>query len=174
MKSWKVRNTIGATASAALIASGLSVGVKTPAHAGSGESSQEISRVDERSSIKGPEEFFTGTARVDPLFPANETANYSGAYVTFEPGSRSAWHTHPAGQHIVVTSGVGRTGTWDGHIAEIKAGDVIWCPPGVKHWHGAAPHTAMTHMVVTGVRDGKAVVWAEKVTDAQYEGEGAD
>jgi quercetin dioxygenase-like cupin family protein len=134
-------------------------------------SGQSISPAGSRASIKGPEEYFTGDARIDPLFPANETARYSGAYVTFEPGARSAWHTHPAGQHIIVTSGVGRTGTWEGEVEEIKAGDVIWCPPGVKHWHGAAPTTAMTHLVVTGSLDGKAVIWAEKVTDAQYNGD---
>jgi quercetin dioxygenase-like cupin family protein len=133
------------------------------------KASQTISRAGSRASIKGSDEFFTGDARVDPLFPSNDTAQYSGAYVTFEPGARSAWHMHPAGQHIVVTSGVGRTGVWEGKVEEIKAGDVIWCPPGVKHWHGAAPNTAMTHLVVTGMKDGKNVEWMEKVTDAQYD-----
>ena len=135
------------------------------------KTSQTISRSGSRASIKGPDQFFTGDARVDPLFPSNDTASYSGAYVTFEPGARSAWHMHPAGQHIVVTSGVGRTGVWEGKVEEIKAGDVIWCPPGVKHWHGAAPTTAMTHLVVTGMKDGKNVEWMEKVTDAQYNGD---
>jgi quercetin dioxygenase-like cupin family protein len=129
---------------------------------------QTMSRAGSQASIKGPAKFFTGDARIDPLFPANKTAHYSGAYVTFEPGARSAWHLHPAGQHIIVTSGVGRTGVWGGSVQEIKAGDVIWCPPGVKHWHGASPTTAMTHIVITGSLDGKNVVWGEKVTDAQY------
>lgn len=123
-----------------------------------------------QASVKGPEQFFTRDARIDPLFPSNETAHYSGAYVTFEPGARSAWHRHPAGQHIIVTSGVGLTGTADGKIDEIKAGDVIWCPPGVDHWHGAAPTTAMTHLVITGSKDGKNVIWKDKVTDEQYLG----
>jgi quercetin dioxygenase-like cupin family protein len=108
--------------------------------------------------------------RVDPLFPANDSAPFSGAYVTFEPGARSAWHIHPAGQHLLVTAGVGRTGEWEGRVDEIKAGDVIWCPPGIKHWHGAAPTTAMTHIAITGRLDGKSVEWMEKVTDEQYNG----
>lgn len=141
----------------------------TPAAAEGDHRKQVIFRSGEQASVKGPEEFFTGDARVDPLFPSNDTAHYSGAYVTFEPGARSAWHLHPAGQHIVVTSGVGRTGTWGGEITEIKAGDVIWCPPGVKHWHGAGPRTAMTHLVVTGMLNGKNVEWQEKVSDEQYE-----
>jgi quercetin dioxygenase-like cupin family protein len=129
---------------------------------------QTISRMGTRASATGPSEYFTGNVRVDPLFPANDTARYSGAYVTFEPGARSAWHVHPAGQHIVVTSGVGLVGTWGGPVEEVKAGDVIWCPPGIKHWHGASPAVAMTHLVVTGVRDDKAAEWMEKVTDEQY------
>lgn len=140
-------------------------GVAVPSLAADGQS---LVRAGTQASVKAPEQVFTGNVRVDPLFPSNETAHYSGAYVTFEPGARSAWHTHPAGQHIVVVSGVGLTGTADGKVEEIKAGDVIWCPPGVDHWHGASPTVAMTHLVVTGSRDGKNVVWGEKVTDAQY------
>lgn len=130
--------------------------------------SQQISRAGSQSSIRGPADFFTGNARIDPLFPSNSTAQYSGAYVTFEPGARSAWHIHPAGQHIIVTSGVGRTGVWGGPVEVIRAGDVIWCPPGVMHWHGASPSTAMTHIVVTGYLDDRNVEWHEKVTDEQY------
>jgi quercetin dioxygenase-like cupin family protein len=132
--------------------------------------SQTISRAGSQASVKGPAEYFTGNVRVDPLFPANETASFSGAYVTFEPGARSAWHIHPKGQHLIVTAGVGRTGEWEGKVDEIKAGDVIWCPPGVKHWHGASPTTAMTHIAITGRLDGKSVEWMEKVTDDQYNG----
>ncbi len=132
--------------------------------------SQMISRAGSQASIRGPDDWFTGDARIDPLFPSNDTAHYSGAYVTFEPGARSAWHTHPAGQHIIVTSGVGRTAVWGGPVEEIKAGDVVWCPPGVKHWHGAAPTTAMTHIVITGFLGGKNVEWSEKVNDEQYNG----
>ncbi len=131
--------------------------------------SQKITRAGSQPSIKGPADFFTGDARIDPLFPSNSTAQYSGAYVTFEPGARSAWHLHPAGQHIIVTSGVGRTGVWGGPVEVIRAGDVIWCPPGVKHWHGASPTTAMTHIVITGYLDGQNVIWKEKVTDEQYQ-----
>jgi quercetin dioxygenase-like cupin family protein len=102
------------------------------------------------------------------LFAAKDTAPFSGAYVTFEPGARSAWHTHPAGQHLIVTHGVGWTQAWGGPIVEIRAGDVVWCPPGVKHWHGATPTTAMTHIALTGTDRGKNVDWLEKVSDEQY------
>jgi len=134
-----------------------------------GDVSQQITRAGSQSSIKGPADYFTGDARIDPLFPSNSTARYSGAYVTFEPGARSAWHLHPAGQHIIVTSGVGRTGVWGEPVEVIRAGDVIWCPPGVKHWHGASPTTAMTHIVITGYLDDQNVIWKEKVSDEQYQ-----
>ena len=134
------------------------------------KTSQTISRAGSQASSKGPAEFFTGTVRIDPLFPATHTAPFSGASVTFEPGARSAWHTHPAGQHLIVTAGVGRTQVWGGPIEEIKAGDVIWCPPQVKHWHGAFPTTAMTHIAITGTINGKNVEWMEQVTDEQYHG----
>ena len=132
--------------------------------------SQTISRAGSQPSVKGSSEYFTGNVRVDPLFPAKDAAPFSGAYVTFEPGARSAWHIHPTGQHLLVTAGVGRTGEWEGKVEEIKAGDVIWCPPKVKHWHGASPTTAMTHIAITGTLDSKNVVWMEKVTDEQYNG----
>ncbi|UQZ90557.1 cupin domain-containing protein [Deltaproteobacteria bacterium Smac51] len=121
-----------------------------------------------QASARGPADFFTGQVRIDPLFAAQEPFPVGGAYVTFEPGARSHWHTHPIGQHLVVVSGVGRTGTADGHVEEIKAGDVVWCPPQIRHWHGAAPDTAMTHMALTGVADGRNVEWMEPVTDEQY------
>jgi len=129
---------------------------------------QQISRAGTQASVSGPESNFTGRIRVDPLFAASHAVNASGAYVTFEPGARSAWHTHPAGQRLVVVSGVGLTQEEGKPIQEIHPGDVIVCPPGVKHWHGAAPTTAMTHLAVTGVVDGKSVDWMEKVTDDQY------
>jgi quercetin dioxygenase-like cupin family protein len=138
--------------------------------AAANKTSQTISRAGSQASIKGPAEFFTGNVRIDPLFPVNDAAHVSGAYVTFEPGARSAWHTHPTGQHLIVTAGVGRTQEWGGPIEEIKAGDVIWCPPQVKHWHGASPTTAMTHIAITGTTNGKNVEWMEKVTDEQYHG----
>ncbi|MBF0528373.1 MAG: cupin domain-containing protein [Deltaproteobacteria bacterium] len=132
--------------------------------------SQTISRAGSQPSIKGAAEYFTGNVRVDPLFPANDSTHFSGAYVTFEPGARSAWHVHPAGQHLLVITGVGRTQEWGGRVEEIKPGDVIWCPPGIKHWHGASLTTAMTHIAITGTINGKNVEWMEKVTDEQYNG----
>jgi 4-carboxymuconolactone decarboxylase len=133
-----------------------------------GRPSQTILRAGSQPSSKGPAEQFTGSVTVAPLFPADASAPYSGAYVTFEAGARSAWHTHPAGQRLVVTAGAGRTAEWGGRVREIKAGDVVWCPPGVKHWHGASPDNAMTHLALTGTVNNKAVEWMEKVTDAQY------
>ncbi len=106
--------------------------------------------------------------RIDPLFPADPQSNFSAVYVTFEPGARSAWHMHPAGQHLIVTAGVGWIQEWGGPVMGIHAGDVITCPPGVKHWHGATPTTAMTHIALTGALDGKSVEWMEKVSDEQY------
>jgi len=130
--------------------------------------SQNVTRAGAQASAKGPAEYFFGSVRVEPLFAPNESASYSAANVTFEPGARSNWHTHPAGQHLLVTAGVGRTQEWGGPIVEVRAGDHIWCPPGVKHWHGASPTTAMTHIALTGTRDGKNVEWMERVTDEQY------
>ena len=128
-----------------------------------------ITRSGSQSPGKGPAENFTGDVRVQPLFGAEETASYTGAYVTFEPGARSAWHTHPAGQRLIVTDGTGRTQQEGGPVEEIRAGDVVWCPPGVRHWHGASPTTAMTHIALTGIRDGQGVDWLEKVTADQYD-----
>lgn len=128
-----------------------------------------ITRSGTQASITGPEGFFTRLVRVDPLFSANDDINASGAYVTFEPSARSAWHTHPKGQYLVVTAGVGLTQEWGKDIQEIHPGDVVWCPPGVKHWHGAAPGVAMTHLAITGMaEDGRNVEWLEKVSDEQY------
>ncbi len=124
-----------------------------------------------QQSFKGPDDWFTGDVEVKLLFPANETAHYSGAYVTFQPGARTAWHLHPAGQHMIVTDGVGLTGTRDGKVIEFTAGDTIWCPPDIDHWHGATPDSAMTHLVITGDLEGENVVWKEKVTDEQYRAE---
>ncbi len=133
-------------------------------------SSQTITRAGTQASVVGPSEYFTGNVRIDPLFEAKDAAPFSGGAVTFEPGARSAWHIHPTGQHLLVTAGVGRTQEWGGPIEEIRSGDVIWCPPGVKHWHGASPASAMTHIAITGVKNGQNVEWLEKVTDAQYNG----
>lgn len=139
-----------------------------PGTYGKREAGQEVTRAGEQASLHGPVEHFTGQVRVDPLFSASMGLNASGAYVTFEPGARSAWHTHPMGQRLVVVSGVGLTQEWGRPVQVIRPGDVIVCPPGVKHWHGAAPGTSMTHLAVTGSLDGKSVEWMEKVTDEQY------
>ena len=129
-----------------------------------------ISRSGTEPSMKGPADYFTGTVRVDPLFQADAPARVAGASVTFEPGARTAWHTHPLGQTLVVTAGLGRVQTWGGPVEEIRPGDVVWFPPGEKHWHGASPATAMTHLAIQERLDGKAVEWLEHVTDDQYSG----
>jgi quercetin dioxygenase-like cupin family protein len=131
---------------------------------------QTIVRAGAQPSAAGPEAYFTGRVRVDPVWPASSDADASGANVTFEPGARSAWHTHPLGQQLVVVSGGGRTQEWGKAVQELRPGDVVWCPPGVKHWHGASPTTAMTHLSVTRTSGGKNVEWMEKVSDEQYSG----
>lgn len=128
----------------------------------------DLKRCGSQVSMKGPEDWFTGNVRIDPLFSAEEPARSSGASVTFEPGARSAWHTHPLGQVLIVTSGCGWTQCWGEPIVEIRAGDVVRCPPGHKHWHGATPTTSMTHIAIQEVLDGSAVDWLKKVTDEQY------
>jgi quercetin dioxygenase-like cupin family protein len=129
---------------------------------------QNISQNGSRPSAKGPAAYFTGIAIVDPLFAANPHMAATGGHVTFEPGARSAWHTHPAGQVLIVTSGTGWTQEEGGEKRVIKPGDVIWCPPGVKHWHGATATTSMGHIAITNMVDGKNVEWMEKVSDDQY------
>jgi len=121
-----------------------------------------------QQSFKGPEAYFTGDVQVDMLFPGNDTAHYSGACVTFQPGARTAWHLHPAGQHMIVTSGIALTGTRDGQIIAFEEGETVWCPANVDHWHGATPDAPMTHLVITGSKDGENVIWKEKVSDAEY------
>jgi quercetin dioxygenase-like cupin family protein len=127
-----------------------------------------IKRVGSQPSSKGPADWFTGTVRIDPLFQPNAPARAAAASVTFEPGARTAWHTHPLGQTLIVTTGSGRAQSEGGPIEEIHPGDVIWFPPQVKHWHGAAPETAMTHIAIQEALDGKVVEWMEKVSDEQY------
>lgn len=129
----------------------------------------EIKRNGSQTSGKGPVEYFTGTVRIDPLFQAPTPARAAGASVTFEPGARTAWHTHPLGHTLIVTAGCGRAQLWGGPIEEIKPGDVVWFPPGVKHWHGAAPTTAMTHIAIQEQHEGKTVDWMEQVSDEQYQ-----
>ena len=128
----------------------------------------EINRVGSRPSGQGPAEWFTGSVRIDPLFEAHDPARAGGASVTFEPGARTAWHSHPLGQTLIVTAGRGWVQRWGGPVEEIRPGDVISIPPGEKHWHGAAATTAMTHMAIQEYLDGKAVDWMEQVSDDQY------
>lgn len=130
----------------------------------------EIQHPGSQPSAKGPAEYFSGSVRVDPLFSAPDPARVVAAQVTFEPGARTAWHTHPLGQTLIVTSGAGRAQRWSGPIEEIRPGDVIWFAPGEKHWHGAAPTTAMTHIAIQEKLDGKTVAWLEEVSDQQYGG----
>ena len=128
----------------------------------------EIKRAGSQPSAKGSPEYFTGTVRIDPLLQPKEPARTAGAAVTFEPGARTAWHTHPLGQTLIVTAGCGLAQRWGGPVEEIRPGDVVWFPPGEKHWHGAAPTTAVTHIAVQEQLDGKAVDWLEHVSDEQY------
>lgn len=130
---------------------------------------QDIHRAGSRPSSQGPSEYFTGTVRLDPLFSANEPARTSGASVTFEPGARSAWHTHPLGQTLIVTAGCGIVQCEGEPARLIRPGDVVQCPPGEKHWHGATSTTAMTHIAIQEALDGKVVDWLEKVTDEEYQ-----
>ena len=130
----------------------------------------EIRRSGSQPSGKGPAEYFTGTVRVDPLFSPPDPARVAGALATFEPGARTAWHTHPLGQTLIVTFGRGRVQRWGGLIEEIFPGDVVWFSPGEKHWHGATPTTAMMHIAIQEALDGKAVDWMEKVSEEQYGG----
>jgi len=133
-----------------------------------GTSSMEITRNGTQPSSAGSPDYFTGRVRVDSPFQRTEPSRLAGAIVTFEPGARSNWHTHPLGQTLIVTAGTGWTQCDGGPIVEIRAGDIIWCPPGHKHWHGATPTTAMTHIALQEALDGKVIDWMEPVTDAQY------
>lgn len=128
----------------------------------------EIKRSGSAPSRKGPAEYFTGNVRIDPLFEAPGPARARGASVTFEPGARTAWHMHPLGQTLLITSGLGWVQRWGGHLEEVRPGDVVWFPPGEKHWHGATPTTAMAHIAIQEAMDGKAVEWLEQVSAEQY------
>jgi quercetin dioxygenase-like cupin family protein len=128
----------------------------------------KITKNGTQPSTKGPAEWFTGTVRIDPLFQTSDPARAAGASVTFEPGARTAWHTHPLGQTLIVTAGLGWAQREGGPIEEIRPGDVVWFEPGEKHWHGATPTRAMTHIAIQEARSGKAVDWLEHVSDEQY------
>src|SRR3978361_1579849 len=129
-----------------------------------------INRIGYQPSGKGPAEYFSGVVRIDPLVSPPEPSRVSMALVTFEPGARTAWHTHPFGQSLIVTAGCGWVQREGGSVEEIRPGDVVWFPPGEKHWHGAAATTAMSHIAIQEKRDGKAVEWLEQVSEAQYIG----
>ena len=131
----------------------------------------EINRSGSQPSGKGPAEYFTGVVRVDPLINAPDPARIFGALVTFEPGARTGWHTHPLGQTLIVTAGSGLVQRWGGPIEEIRPGDVVWIAPGEKHWHGAAPTTAMSHIAIVEQIEGKSADWMEKLSDEQYRSE---
>jgi quercetin dioxygenase-like cupin family protein len=130
----------------------------------------QITKPGSQPSAKGPAEWFTGSVRIDSPFQREAPARAGGATVTFEPGARTAWHTHPLGQTLIVTSGAGRVQRWGGAVEEIRAGDIVWFQPGEKHWHGASPATAMTHIAVQELLDAKAVEWLDHVTDEEYAG----
>ncbi|MCG7201516.1 cupin domain-containing protein [Marinobacter pelagius] len=124
---------------------------------------------DSQKSFAGPPDLFTGDVQVEIVFPSNEVAHYSGAYVTFAPGARTAWHLHPAGQHMIITDGTALTGTRNGEVIRFQEGEAVWCPPELDHWHAATPDAPMTHFVVTASKDGENVIWKEPVTDEHYE-----
>src|SRR2546423_705644 len=128
----------------------------------------DVKRSGSQPSARGPEEYFTGSVRIDSPFQGSAPARVGGAIVTFEPGARAAWHTHPLGQTLIVTSGCGWVQSEGGPKVEIQSGDVVWCPPNERHWHGATTTTAMTHVAIAESLDGKAVEWMEKVSDEQY------
>jgi quercetin dioxygenase-like cupin family protein len=128
----------------------------------------KITRSGTQPSARGPADYFTGSVRVDPLFQAPDPARVGAAHVTFEPGARSAWHTHPLGQTLIITSGLGWVQHEGGPIEDVRAGDVVWFPPGLKHWHGASPTNGMTHIAIQESLNGKNVEWMEKVSDEQY------
>ncbi|RKH51648.1 (R)-mandelonitrile lyase [Corallococcus llansteffanensis] len=144
-----------------------SAGAGCAAHHAQAERLQ-VMRADSRPPTQGSAENFTGTAVIKPLFPSNEHRHASGAHVTFEPGARTVWHSHPAGQTLVVTSGTGWVQEWGGTKQELKPGDVVWTPPGIKHWHGATATEGMAHIALQEPVDGKVVDWMDKVSEAQY------
>jgi quercetin dioxygenase-like cupin family protein len=163
------RRMLAATGLAALAEAGAAAATPASTAPTKGRNeAMEIRRAGSRPSGKGPAEWFTGAVRVDPLFEAPEPARAVGASVTFEPGARTAWHTHPLGQTLIVTAGCGWAQREGGPVEEVRPGDVVWFAPGEKHWHGATATTAMTHIAVQEKQGGKVVDWMEKVTDEQY------
>ena len=160
------KKVMAAAAALSMLAAGTAFAADDDQYLGK---TQDIIRAGTYGSVQGPAQYFTGKARIDNIFPEKGPAKFSGAYVTFEPGARSNWHTHQVGQTLVVTMGVCLTGTWGGDVTRAYPGDVIQCPPGVKHWHGASPDAAMTHVSICQSDDsGNVVNWMEPVTDEQY------
>lgn len=154
-------------ASGSLVAAAAAAAAQ-PAPAAGGNDMMQIARAGSQPSRKGPAENFTGAVRVDPVFPVREPGRVSAGHVTFEPGARSAWHTHPLGQTLIITSGLGWVQREGGPIEEVRPGDVVWFPPGLKHWHGATPTTAMTHIAIQETLNGRNVDWLERVSEEQY------
>jgi quercetin dioxygenase-like cupin family protein len=162
------RRVLAATGGLAALAAGAAA-AQTPNVTIAGRNgTMQITRSGSQPSRKGPAEYFTGAARIDPLFQAPDPARVGGGSVTFEPAARSAWHTHPLGQTLIITSGLGWVQREGGPIEEVRPGDVVWFPPGLKHWHGATPTTAMTHIAIQEALNGKNVDWMEHVSDEQY------
>jgi len=155
------------TRSTLVLAATLCAGVAS-SQAAEGDKSMEITRKDEQQTIEGPADWFTGKATIKGMFSRESPSRLTGAIVSFEPGARTAWHTHPLGQTLIVTDGVGWTQVEGGPILEFYAGDILWCPKDKKHWHGATPHSAMTHIAIQEALDGKNVTWMEKVSDEEY------
>jgi quercetin dioxygenase-like cupin family protein len=163
------RDMLAVTGSLAVLAAAGRAAAQTPAVTTQARNgTMQIIRAGSQPSRKGPAEYFTGAVRVDPMFQAGDPARVSGGHVTFEPGARTAWHTHPLGQTLIITSGLGWVQREGGPIEEIRPGDVVWFPPGLRHWHGATPTTALTHIAIQESLDGKNVDWMEKVSDEQY------
>lgn len=146
----------------------MSIGLLATVSTALGATMVQVTRAGAQSSTVASAEYFTGAVRIDSPFEGSGPSRVGGATVTFEPGARAAWHTHPLGQTLIVTAGVGLVQQWDGPVQEIRVGDVIWIPPGVKHWHGGAARTGTTHIAIADSLDGRAVQWMEKVSDAQY------
>lgn len=154
---------------AAVSTAGLLAGSALADEGGAEARAVRVTRAGSQASVAGPASFFSGRVRIDTPFSGSGGARVGGATVTFEPGARTAWHTHPLGQTLIVTVGAGRVQQWGDPVQAIRAGDTVWIPPGVKHWHGAAPTTAMSHIAIAEALEGKVVDWLEQVSEAQYQ-----
>jgi quercetin dioxygenase-like cupin family protein len=151
-----------------LIATASIIGLVATGALADNATSVHVTPAGTQASVAGPVDFFTGAVRIDAPFKGTGMARIGGATVTFEPGARTAWHTHPLGQTLIVTAGAGWVQQWEGKTQEIRSGDTVWIPPGVKHWHGASPRSGMSHIAIAEALDGKVVDWLEKVSDEQY------